>query len=110
MGTYSNTGVAQLDWSLDFIHTLGVEEIQAYRQPIIEHARRELPRLGLEPMTPDNSTGPLISFAKRDARSVYGEQLREAGVDVSLSFNRLRVSVSVFNTVEDVDRLVEALA
>lgn len=110
MGTYSNTGVAHLDWSLDFIHTLGVEAIQAYRQPIIEHARRELPRLGLEPMTPEDSTGPLISFAKRDARSVYGERLREAGVDVSLSFNRLRVSVSVFNTVEDVDRLVEALA
>jgi selenocysteine lyase/cysteine desulfurase len=110
MGTYSNTGVAHLDWSLNYIHALGVETIQAYRQPIIEHARRELPRFGLEPMTPEDSTSALISFARRDARSVFAERLEAAGVEVSLWPNRLRVSVSVFNTIEDIDRLVEALA
>lgn len=110
MGTFSNTGVAHLDWSLDYIQGLGVEAIQAWRQPIIERARRELPRLGFEPMTPEDSTGPLIAFAYKDARQTFGERLKRAGVQVTLGAHRLRVSASVFNTPADIDRLLEALA
>jgi selenocysteine lyase/cysteine desulfurase len=109
MGTFSNTGVAHLDWSLNYIERLTVEAIQAHRQPIIEHARRALPALGFEPMTPEDSTGPLIAFAYKDARATFRDKLGRAGVQVTLGANRLRVSASVFNTVEDVDRLVEAL-
>lgn len=110
MGTFSNTGVAHLDWSLDYIQGLGVEAIQAWRQPIIERARRELPRLGFEPMTPEDSTAPLIAFAYKDARQTFGERLKHAGVQVTLGAHRLRVSASVFNTPADIDRLLEALA
>lgn len=110
MGTFSNTGVAHLDWSLDYIQGLGVEAIQAWRQPIIERARRELPSLGFEPMTPEDSTGPLIAFAYKDARQTFGERLKRAGVQVTLGAHRLRVSASVFNTPADIDRLLEALA
>lgn len=110
MGTYSNTGVAHLDWSLDYLAQLGVENIQSYRQPLIDYARREIPRLGLEPITPDDSTGPLIAFARQDARTLYGEKLKAAGVQVTLGAHRLRVSASVFNTRADIDRLLEALS
>lgn len=110
MGTFSNTGIAHLDWSLDFLERVGVETIQAYRQPIIERARREMPRLGFEPLTPEDSTGPLISWAREHARRDLHERLQQAGVHVSLSRHRLRISPSVFNTQADIDRVLEALA
>lgn len=110
MGTFSNTGVAHLDWSLDYIERLGVANIQAHRQPIIDHARREIARLGFEPITPEDSTGPLVAFARKDARAIHGETLRKAGVQVTLGANRLRVSVSVFNTIADIERLLLALS
>ena len=110
MGTYSNTGVAHLDWSLDYISALGVETIQAHRQPLIEKARREMPRLGFEPMTAEDSTGPLITWARENARAELSERLEAAGVAVSLSRHRLRISPSVFNTEADIDRVLEALS
>ena len=110
MGTFSNTGVAHLDWSLDYLDQLGVANIQAYRQPIIDYARAEIPRLGFEPITPEDSTGPLVAFAKKDARALHSEALKAAGVQTTLGANRLRVSVSVFNTKADIDRLLEALS
>ena len=110
MGTFSNTGVAHLDWSLDYLAQLGVANIQTYRQPIIDYARQQIPLLGFEPITPDDSTGPLIAFAKKDARSLHSQGLRDANVQATLAANRLRVSVSVFNTRNDIDRLMEALS
>ena len=110
MGTFSNTGVAHLDWSLDYLARLGVETIQAHRQPIIEKARREMPALGFEPLTPEDSTGPLISWARQHARRDLHDRLERAGVAVSLSRHRLRISPSVFNTEADIDRVLEALA
>jgi selenocysteine lyase/cysteine desulfurase len=110
MGTYSNTGVAHLDWSLDYLSRLGVENIQAHRQPLIEKARREMPALGFEPLTAEDSTGPLISWARENAYAELHERLQAAQVQVSLSRHRLRISPSVFNTEADIDRVLEALS
>ena len=110
MGTFSNTGVAHLDWSLDYLSQLGVGNIQTYRQPIIDYARQQVPLLGFEPITPADSTGPLVAFAKKDARSLHAQKLRDAKVEATLATNRLRVSVSVFNTRADINRLLEALS
>ena len=110
MGTYSNTGVAHLDWSIDYLTRRGVANIQAWRQPLIEKARREMPRLGFEPLTPEDSTGPLIAWARQNARADLHERLQAAGVQVSLSWHRLRISPSVFNSEADIDRVLEALS
>ncbi len=110
MGTFSNTGVAHLDYSLDYLLDLGVERVQAARQPLIERVRAELTERGFHPLTPDDSTGPLIAFAYENARARLGPGLREAGVEISLSQHRFRVSPSVFNTMDDIEMLLEALA
>lgn len=110
MGTFSNTGVAHLDWSLDYLERVGVENIQAHRQPLIEHARREMAGLGFEPMTAEDSTGPLITWVRENARQDLHERMDRAGVHISLSRHRLRFSPSVFNTRADIDRALEALA
>jgi selenocysteine lyase/cysteine desulfurase len=108
-GTTSGAGEAQLDYSLDFIQQLGVSNIQAHRSRLLAHARRELVRLGYQPMTPEESTGPLLTFAYRDA-SKLSDRLDRAKVKITLSRNRFRIAPSVFNDMADIDRLIEALS
>lgn len=108
MGTTASVVAAQLDYSLDHLLKLGVENIQAYRQPMIERVQEALPPLGFEPMTPPDSQTPLVAFAYKDARSL-APRLEAANVSVSLSRNRLRVSLAPFNTMDDVELLIDAL-
>jgi selenocysteine lyase/cysteine desulfurase len=95
--------------SLPYIRRLGVENIQAYRQPMIKKLREEMPRLGFEPLTPGESTSPLVAFAVKDNHPV-SERLRKGNVNVRLGRNFIRVSPSVFNDMNDIDKLLEVLA
>src|SRR5262249_30090416 len=110
MGTFCESGLAHLSFSLDFINRVGVANIQAYRQPLIEKARKELPAMGFEPLTPEDSTSALLAYAKKDARELMGKTLTEAKVKITLSRHRFRVSPSVFNTMADIDRALDVLS
>ncbi len=109
MGTTSWTGVVQLDHSLGLIETLGVPAIQAWRQPMVDAVQAELRRRGYEPMTPLDSRTPLVGFALKDARKTLPALLDKAGVKITVSQHRFRVSISVFNDMNDIDRLLGAL-
>ncbi len=109
MGTTSWTGVVQLEHSLGFIRELGLPAIQAWRQPLADAVQGELRRRGYQPMTPLDSRTPLVAFALKDARAKLAEPLAKAGVRMTVSANRFRISLSVFNDMNDVDRLLEAL-
>ncbi|WP_337187075.1 aminotransferase class V-fold PLP-dependent enzyme [Phenylobacterium sp.] len=109
MGTTSWTGVVQLEHSLGFIHELTVPAIQAWRQPMADAIQGELRRRGYRPLTPEGSRTPLVAFALKDARARLAGPLAEAGVRMTVSAHRFRVSLSVFNDMNDVDRLLEAL-
>jgi selenocysteine lyase/cysteine desulfurase len=111
MGTKSTTVIAQLYFSLDYIKRLGLERMRAHRQPLLDKARREIPRLpGFSPMTPNDCTSALAAFAYRDARTKLAPLMRDANIRVTLSANRLRVSAAIFNTTADIDRLLNVLA
>jgi selenocysteine lyase/cysteine desulfurase len=103
-------GVSQaLGQSLPYIRRIGVENIQAHRQPMLKKLREEMPRLGYESLTPPDSTSALISFSVKDYKPV-AERLERANVNVRLGRHFLRVSPSVFNDIKDIDRLLEALS
>lgn len=106
-GTYSHTVAAMLDSSLDYIQGIGVERIQAHAQRLIARLHDELPRLGLRVMTPRESATPLISWAADGTQ--LANRLRDAKIRVSAARNRVRVSVSVFNDMDDIDRLLHLL-
>jgi selenocysteine lyase/cysteine desulfurase len=108
-GTTSGAGVAQLDYSLDYIRRLGVENIQRYRQPLLDKARTELERLGFQCMTPPGATSPILAFAYDNAGRLEG-RLRAANIKVTLVENRIRISPSVFNDVHDIEHLIEVLS
>jgi selenocysteine lyase/cysteine desulfurase len=103
-------GTAQvLSESLPYIRTLGVENIYGHRQPLLKKLREEMPRLGFQPLTPPESTSALISFVVRNPDDVR-KRLAKAKVNVRVSDRYVRISPSVFNDLNDIDRLLEALA
>ena len=96
--------------SLDYILGLGVEAIARARQPLIDHLQEALPRVGFQPLTPRVARGPIVAFAQRDAGARHGERLAAAGLRISTYPHRIRISPSVYNTPEEVARLVDLLA
>jgi selenocysteine lyase/cysteine desulfurase len=109
MGTTSWTGVVQLEHSLAWISKLGVANIQAHRQPMADAIQTELRRRGYQPMTPLGSRTPLVAFALRDARAKLGDLLSKYAIRMTVSGNRFRISLSVFNDMNDVDHLLAVL-
>lgn len=108
-GTYAHTVVALLDHSLGYILDLGVENINAHARSLTDRLKSELPKLGYRLATPPESRAPMVACWMEDARRL-SPKLDAANIAISLSRNRFRVSVSVFNDMEDVDRLLAVLA
>ncbi|HLK63294.1 MAG TPA: aminotransferase class V-fold PLP-dependent enzyme [Bryobacteraceae bacterium] len=109
VGTVSNTTAACLAHSLDYIRQLGVENIQAHRQPLLRRLQSELPRLGFEPLTPSDSKSPIVAFAKEDTRELAAK-LKRQRIDIAVYPHRIRISPSVYNDQADVDKLLAALS
>lgn len=110
VGTLNNGAAAALASSLGLIERIGVEAIERWRQPLLRRLHEALPRLGLLPMTPEDSTSAIVSFARQDAARQLGPRLKAAGVAATLYPNYLRVSPSFYNGMDEVERLIEALS
>ncbi len=95
--------------SLPYIRQLDVENIEAYRQPMIKRLQEEMPRLGFKPLTPSESKSALVSFSIKDYQPVF-KRLQQANVNVRLGRDFVRISPSVFNDMGDIDKLLEALS
>lgn len=109
MGTTSWTGVVQLGYSLPWLLSLGIDKIQAWRQPLTDTIQTELRRRGYQVITPPNSKTQIVAVAMKDAERRLAERLKKADVQLTLLPNRIRISISTFNTMNDVDRLLGAL-
>jgi selenocysteine lyase/cysteine desulfurase len=95
--------------SLEFIRRLGVENIQAYRQPMLRKLEKEMPRLGFTLATPPGNTSPLITFGTKDGAAV-ARKLQAARINARISRYWIRLSPSVYNDKHDIDRLLNALS
>ena len=77
IGSQANGAWASLSASLPYVRRVGVENIEAYRQPMLRKLQKEMPRLGFQPLTPADSKSPLVTFAMKDAGPVE-ERLKRA--------------------------------
>ncbi|MDO8901644.1 MAG: aminotransferase class V-fold PLP-dependent enzyme [Phenylobacterium sp.] len=109
MGAAPWTGVVQLNWSLTWLNRVGVEAIQAWRQPMADAIQTELRGRGYAPLTPQGSRTPLVAFSLKDARAKLAEPMSQASIRLGLSTHRFRVSLAVFNDMNDVDKLLSVL-
>jgi len=110
MGTMANVVAAKLGYSLPYLLSVGIDRITAYRRPLIARLREALPELGYACLTPSGSRGPIVSFAAPNAKTTVAPRLRASGITVTVLDNHFRVAPSVFNDLDDVDRLVDALS
>src|SRR4030095_11356834 len=109
LGTMASGVAAALSVSIPYIQQLGVENIQRHRQPLIDRLQKELPRLGFIPQTPLNNTSPIVTFAHKDAEGL-NRKLQAAQVSVRVAPCWMRIAPSVYNDMNDIERLLEALA
>lgn len=105
------TTVALLASSLAYIQSIGVERIQAHRIPLIRKLQAEMPRLGFSCVTPPDSTTALVTFTRKGlSASDIPKRLTAAKVNVRVADGSMRISPSVYNSMADVERLLEVLA
>ena len=103
--------VALLTASLNYINSLGVASIQAHRQPLIKKLQQEVPRLGFTPVTPPESTGPNVTFARTNlANTDLPRKLQAGKVNVRLATHWMRLSPSIYNDIRDIDRFLEVIS
>ncbi len=109
-GTFPVIGAVCAHESLQYLERLSLPKIQAHAKELTERLQRELPALGYPSLTPADTRTPIVAFQLKDAKTTAA-RLKQRGVAVTIVENeqRMRVSVSVFNNHEDIDRLVSAL-
>lgn len=109
LGTMASAVGAALGISIPYIQGLGVQNIQNWRIPLIRRLQQELPRLGFTPQTPLDSTSPIVTFAHKDEARIT-QKLQAARVNVRVAPYWMRISPSIYNDMQDIDRLLDALS
>jgi selenocysteine lyase/cysteine desulfurase len=110
----SFTNLAAFDAALDFVLQTGVDAIERHNDALVAQILEGLPRTNCSLASPAERErrGPYICVAARspqETASLY-EKLRAAQVSVSLRENALRVAPHIYNTPEDVSRLLKILS
>ena len=112
---YETGGIAVLlaaavSEGIDYVNHLGLDRIRAHATQLTDRLHDELPPLGYPALTPRTNPTPILAFGLKDADAT-SKTLRASKIAATVIGNekRLRLSVSVFNTHDDIDRVVEAL-
>ena len=110
VGTPAWAALACVAGTLDYIASIGVDAIVRHRQPLLQELQSRLPALGFTALTPPDSLSPIVAFACKDAQKRFAARLRAEKIRISIYENRIRVSPSVYSTMDDVEQLVKALS
>jgi selenocysteine lyase/cysteine desulfurase len=96
--------------SLDYVERLGVANIARHRQPLTARLQEEMPKRGFTPLTPKDANGPVVAFAYKDAAARFDPILKAENIKISTYDNRIRISPSVYNDMDDIERLLTAVS
>src|SRR5947199_2866522 len=104
-GTFPNALALCASTSLQYIERLGLANIRAHARQLTERLQKELPSIGYPSVTPKGNETPIVAYQLKDAAAT-AKKLRDARIAATIIDNerRLRLSVSVFNTLEDIDK------
>ena len=96
--------------ALKRILAVGVDNIYAYTKPMCDRLKKELPELGYNLITPPDAPSSIVVVQAKNLKATE-EKLRKANVQVtSAGANRVRISPALYNNMEDINRLLSALA
>jgi len=105
----SYEGVVCARESVKYILSLGVERIRSHARELTGRLQEELPHRGFESITPRENESPIVTFVAPDPKAAL-VSCRNNSVHIAMRFgNKMRLSPSVYNNHDDIDRLMEAL-
>ena len=101
---------AAVSEGINYVNACGLDKIRSHARQLTDRLQNELPPLGYKPLTPRETQTPILAFELKDAAAT-AKALQAAKVTATVvaNENRLRLSVSVFNTHDDIDRVVQVL-
>ena len=110
-GTFPSALAVCAHESLQYLEALGLANIRSHARALTGRLQQELPRAGYPSLTPAGNETPIVAFALRDPADT-AKRLKAGNVTATIiaAEKRLRLSVSVFNTDEDIDRVVRVLS
>ena len=104
---------AAMDASVQFVLQLGPETVQAHNRKLIDLLFERLPKDRCVPASPLDSAhrGPYGCFTARtpDRTAELYQKLVKEKIITSLREGNIRVSPHVYNTEQDIDRLIAAI-
>jgi selenocysteine lyase/cysteine desulfurase len=101
---------AGVNAGIDYVNKLGLSNIRTHAKQLTDRLQTELPPLGYKALTPRDTQTPIVAFELKDGAAT--QKALQAGKVVGTIIgneNRLRLAVSVFNTHDDIDRVVAVL-
>jgi selenocysteine lyase/cysteine desulfurase len=109
IGSISNAGIVALATSLEFVAGLGVQAIEEHRQPLLRELEISMAEAGIKSWTPAGSRSPIATYIYPNIGALLGEKLDRVGINVTLATHRIRVSPSVYNSLDDIAQLTQIL-
>jgi selenocysteine lyase/cysteine desulfurase len=103
------SGLATVAGSLKYINDIGVAQIARHREPMLRRLQEELPKHGFSQLTPPEFQGPYVVFSSEGMGTRFRKALQDEKIFVTLYKNRIRICVSVYNDMADVERLLGIL-
>lgn len=94
--------------SIDWIQSVGVDKIQAWRKPMTDALQTGLRAKGFQVVTPPDSSSPIVTFAYANAAQL-ASRLAPDKIEITLRANHARISPSVYNDMNDIARFLAAI-
>jgi selenocysteine lyase/cysteine desulfurase len=89
---------------------MGVDSMYAYTKPMCDRLKKELPAMGYKLITPVDAASSVVVVQAKNLKAVQ-EKLRKANIQVTTTgADRVRISPAVYNNMEDINRLLSAMA
>ena len=110
LGNFNLPAIQALGASIDFINGIGIENIQNHCFDLGDYLIGRLDRLGVGLVGPRDRLhrAPHIYVIALPAED-WLEYFAQSGIRVSPERDGIRVSFGMFNTTEDIDRLIDAI-
>lgn len=111
-GTFNLIPILAFGAALDYMESIGFENIRGRIRELTDHLIRGLTSLGItiaSPIDRDSERSAIVSFTAGEKNASCFKKLEEAKVYVSLRAGCIRVAVNFFNNLSDIDRLLEVL-
>jgi selenocysteine lyase/cysteine desulfurase len=111
-GTQNLQTILAFQEALDYLKAIGFENIRSRMLELTDHLIGGLKELGVRIVSPTDKPeerSPIISFSMGDKNKECIEKLTQESILVSPRAGYIRVSVNIFNNMEDIDKLLSVL-